>query len=479
MGIGLELVDFEVLLHNTLIEPIMINHYDINDTDSVETVNELLLTSYSDSALEVAPSCDCGDLKGEFLVNTTCTECGTICTTVVDRPIESAAWISTDVMEGIDCFVSPIVWTMLRNFLTIGGVSILDWLANPRYKPPTITPEIEKLENIGMTRGYNFFCDNFHSIMDTVLNKRIITSKPLKKRKIIEDLINENSGLIFTRYLPIPSKIAFIKEDTDTGSYTDPTMVLGLDAVHTFRSITQTNIDLQQVVKESRMVAGLNKITDYFNAFFTDSLAPKKGWFRKHVYGTRLHFSFRGVITSITEPHTYDEIHLPWSMAVGVLKTHIISKLLKLGFKPNAALRFVKEHTLKYDALMDQILEELIAESPYGGIPFLFGRNPTLTRGSVACLRITKIIKDIRIKSIRISVLILIAYNADFDGDALNGFILPDNKMYQRAKRLAPHNYVLDNNIPRKISKFLTLPTPVGLTMSNFINDPIYLERIT
>lgn len=478
MGIHLELVNFEALLCNSIIEPVIVNSFDVRDEDNIEKINRILLTTYTSDSLEVAPTCECGSIKGEYNLGIICDKCNTECITVVDQPLQSAAWVSSEVMEGIDTLISPIVWIMLKQYLTVGQVSILDWITNPKYRPPVDIPEIERLKVLGIQRGYNNFCRNFDSIIDAIVNGRVVTRKTVAVRKEIEKLVTENRELIFTKYLPIPSKVAFIKEDTSTGSYTDKTMVLGIDAVHTLCSITHSNIELSLPAREGRIVSGLNKLSDYYQTFFKDSLSPKKGWLRKHVYGARLHFSFRGVIASITEPHDYDEVHIPWSMALNVFKTHLSNKLLKLGYTPNETLRIIKENTLKYDPLIDSLLRELIDEAPEGGISILLGRNPTLTRGSVVALRVTDIITDVTVKSIRISVLILAAMNADFDGDALNGFIIPDNKMIARVKRLSPHLYTLDGNIPRTISGFLALPIPVTATMSNFINDTDYLARI-
>ena len=59
-------------------------------------------------------------------------------------------------------------------------------------------------------------------------------------------------------------------------------------------------------------------------------------------------------------------------------------------------------------------MKELIAESPYKGLPCCFNRNPTLLRGSIQQLYITKIKSDdINDNTISLSVMILSAYNAE------------------------------------------------------------------
>ena len=97
------------------------------------------------------------------------------------------------------------------------------------------------------------------------------------------------------------------------------------------------------------------------------------------------------------------------------MSAHLISKLLKRGFTPNEALRHIHKHTLKYDLLIDEIFQELISEAG-GSIPILLQRNPSLTRGSIQQLKVTKIKTDPNVNTISLSVLILAAFNADFDG---------------------------------------------------------------
>jgi hypothetical protein len=127
------------------------------------------------------------------------------------------------------------------------------------------------------------------------------------------------------------------------------------------------------------------------------------------------------------------------------------------------------KYTHQYCPLLDQLFQELIAESPYDGIPIILQRNPTLVRLSAQALRVTKIKTDPHINTISMSVLALKGPNADFDGDALNGMIILDHDMYSRMQRLAPHLGVLDLDRPRAISKNIVIPPPVLSTISNWM----------
>ena len=174
-----------------------------------------------------------------------------------------------------------------------------------------------------------------------------------------------------------------------------------------------------QTVREVRAVKAISQLASYYRTFQQEALRGKYGWFRKHVFGSRLHFTFRAVISSLSERHSYDELHLPWSLSVTAFKIHLTSKLIKRGFTPNQINEFLYEHVLKYHPLLDELFQELVSESPCGGIPVVFQRNPSLARTSAQTLRVTRVKTDVDINTISLSVLVLKGPNADFDGRAL------------------------------------------------------------
>ena len=69
------------------------------------------------------------------------------------------------------------------------------------------------------------------------------------------------------------------------------------------------------------------------------------------------------------------------------------------------------------------------------------------------------------------SVLCLVAPNADFDGDALNGMLILDYRMKKLLDRLAPHHGVLDLKKPRTLSKNIKIPAPVTTTISAWVHE--------
>lgn len=375
MAIHLRLVNHDELFNKATNNPIIVNNFDLHSQAHMERLNELIYTTYNEDSLEILPTCEGGHLKGEYNVGLLCPECNTYCLSVTERPLESALWIAAP--EGVEALINPEIWIILSKRFSDGGVNVLEWLTNPKLVVPLEkTPlSIKKLKHLKVPRGLNNFYRNFDEIMDLLINGKVIKNGKLEEREALLQFIKENRSAIFSRHLPIPSKLAFITEKTPMGTYADPTMGPAVEAIRTISSIENSITPMGEKMRESRTVRAISQLAEYYETFFSASLGPKAGWFRKHIYGTRAHFSFRAVISSISEPHYYEEAHLPWSMSVMFFKIHLISKLLRRGFTPNEAMRHLHEHTLQYDLLIDELFQELIAEAPGPGVPVLIQRN--------------------------------------------------------------------------------------------------------
>ena len=112
--------------------------------------------------------------------------------------------------------------------------------------------------------------------------------------------------------------------------------------------------------------------------------------------------------------HECDEIHLPWSSAVNLLRPHIRGRLMrKYGMSLGQAATRHRRALSCHDALIETIMNDLIAECPYKGLPCLFNRNPSIRTGSTQLLFITKIKQDVDDKTIEFSVLVATGPNAD------------------------------------------------------------------
>jgi hypothetical protein len=480
MGYYLQLKDYDKDFRQSIRPPIILNRFNTKTKDGKEELNRLLYISYQGDTLEAIPACECGRLTSEYNSELVCDVCHTSPRPVTERALESSLWMEPP--DGVTSFISPTVWLILSKALYDNGQRMLQWMCSPTYTVGN-NPKarMRKLMDLyaerGYQRGLNFFVQNFDAIFQMLLENRLLYNNKKNMTETLVEFIRMYRDRLFPTRLPLPSRLSFITEDTVTGRYADTSMTMALDAALTMSGVAHSPLPLSQKVKEARTVETINTLATFYETLVGKTLGRKVGYWRKHGFGSRLHQSARGVITSLSENHVYDEIHLPWSMAVLLFETHLTSKLTKRGFTPNEAVKFIYENTLKYNPLMDELLNELLnegfGEAPWGdgigGVPILLNRNPSLQRGSIQLLRITKIKTDPAINSISLSVLVLVGYNADFDGDALNLILVPDKRMYQQMKRLSPHLYTLDLRRPRAISGNLKMPSPVVTTIANWL----------
>ena len=471
MGVAVRLVNFNEQFNTTTVEPVIVNNFDLSSQEQIDYLSSLIYTHYEGDSLQILPSCQSGCTVGEHNVGIRCERCGTIVMSVTERPLESILWIKPP--KGVDTLINPQAWYMLNKQTTHNGVRLLEWLCNPTMQMPPNPPKAaRKLQSLAIERGLNFFFHNFDEIMAVMFEHGLVTGTREQKDDLMV-FIRDNREAIFAEALPIPSKMGFITEKTVNRTYADPTMMPAIDAVHTISGTENSPTPLSPKQVQARAVKAIDLLSTFHQNFIGESLGKKHGWFRKHVYGSRLHFTFRAVISSLSDNHHYDEIHLPWSVAVMVYQVHLTSLLMKMGgqWNPRTIMAFLREHTLQYHPLLDELFKQMINDSPYGGLPILLNRNPTLMRGSIQALRVTQVKTDPNINSISMSVLCLVAPNADFDGDALNGMLILDQKQFEHMQRLAPHHGVLDLTRPNKISRNIKLPPPVVSTMSAWVHE--------
>lgn len=467
--IHLALVDLKSVYQSLRHTPLFANDLDVSTQQGRDKLQRMLVKRYDGDALNILPTCQCGELTGGRNLLTMCSQCGTICLPPLEQPLQSLIWIRPP--EGIKTFINPTAWTFLSRAMTSSGFNLLEFLINPGYKPAGKTPlNLPMYIQHGYDRGINSFYENFDDIMATLFKLRLIKDVG-PTRSDYKDWIALYRDRIFTEYLPLPSNASFVIESNSNTDYLDKTIGLAIDAMWEIISIDTNKIPLTNYRKQVRVAEAMRKLALYYSEFEDKTLGKKKGIFRKHIFGGRVHFSARAVISSITDPHRYWEIHTPWGLSLQLLKLHIVNKLFKRGYSPNQIEKLFRDYASTYHPLLGEIIDELIDEAPDKRIPVILQRNPTLHRGSAQLLFITKVKKDPRIVTISMSVLVLSAPNADYDGDELNLMLCLDWKMFERLSRLQPKFYAFDSGAPNRISGHLKIPAPVLATIENWINE--------
>lgn len=472
-SLHLGIVDFDLMFSTLTRPPVIVNDVDVISEESKDQLNELILSQYESDTLSVMPTCDCGTTHGGDKLGRICLNCHTPVLPVTEHDIEPRLWIRAP--DSVRALINPAVWTILREAFKKKTFSVLDWLVDPGYKGENSgnyknTPYYAHIKALNPQRGLNAFVEQFHQIMDHLLDPVYFRQAAARrKRDDIRQFIDMYGDRFFCQALPIPSKIAFIVESGVTGRHADDTMIDAMNAIRTISSIKFGFEEATPRKAELRAMKAIQQLSNFYNQLVKTNLSGKPGWFRKHIYGTRQPFSFRAVISSRSDNHKYWELELPWTLSISLLKIHLTSKLYRRGFTPNQATGLLMEYATRFHPLINELFKELIAEAPHGGIPVIFQRNPTLARGSAQRYIVTKIKEDPGCNTVTLSVLTLKPLNADFDGDALNGMIMLDEKMYAASERLGSHTSVLDLEVPRTISNTLALPPPVISTLSRWM----------
>lgn len=416
MGISTEMIDFDEEFMQLDIEPIVVNDYNTSIPEEKEALDRHLFTHYQGTdVIEEAASCDCGATTKVYNIGVVCSVCNTKVHSTTDRPIESMLWIRAP--EGVKALFSPEAWMVLEPAMRVREFNILEFLTNTDYRydinrinSKETRRKINKLLSNNIPRGWNNFIEHFDEIMDFMFNASVIDSNKTNKRELWR-FVQENKHRFFPKHLPIPSKICFVVESTTSGVYIDKPLGLAMDAVLTIASIRSSPVPYRPAVVQNRVAKSIRELTKFYHEYTRGRLAGKPGMFRRHVFGSRLHFSGRAVISSISDPHEGDELHIPWGMATQLFKYHLANKLLKRGYSANGALEFIYTNVLKYNPILDALFQELIQEAPDGGPACVFQRNPTLQRGSTQQFRITKVKTDVNDNTVSMSVLTLRAPN--------------------------------------------------------------------
>ena len=131
---------------------------------------------------------------------------------------------------------------------------------------------------------------------------------------------------------------------------------------------------------------------NYYYEVIKTKFSKKKSYFRKNIFGSRLHFTFRNVIAPVNDVHIGDEIHIPWKTGLNTFMFHVINILVnRMSFTPINAYNFIMDHFYQYHPLLDQIFQLLILESYFKGLPVLQNRNPSLLTSNIILHFVTKV----------------------------------------------------------------------------------------
>lgn len=333
--------------------------------------------------------------------------------------------------DGVENFVVPRAWLILRKNLTYKGTNVLKWLVDPLYRPPKEpTGPWLAVAELKLNRSYNTFVKNFDLIMEKWFGYLRSLRNLDEKDYYFMEFVKMYRERLFVSALPIPNKMAFVRETNSTGDYGDTSvMTHAIDAVNTIASLRNVTGGLTPRKAENKTVKVIEDLAEFITRHDRENSSKKSGIYRKHFCGASMSFSARAIITSaqntesmIDVTHRYnidtgmkhDEIFIPWGMGLELFKVHITAKLIRRGYSPMDIGELYAKHTRYHSPLLEEVMKEVISEHPLGKFPALIQRNPSLKRGSTQQVFIAGVKIDPLDNSFSISNLIITAMNADY-----------------------------------------------------------------
>lgn len=501
MSIYQRLVNFNQLFARLDRPAIIINDVSTDTEEERDDLSKKIYTTYKEGVMNTVAKCDCGSIQGDFNIGRYCDSCNTVVESPIYQDLQPLLWIRSP--EGIKALINPHVWLLLKRAFSVNkSLSLPLWIADSSYKPESHAKEITILKEMGIQRGYNYFVENFWDIINKLASMKTFSSGTKAQRtQLVLRVLNEYKDCIFCNYLPLPNRLVLVLEEAHTAKYMDEAYSYVINAVQMIASIDikkkhkvqepkavavdsvlgmdypeelerpEVLVDSMSLArKECRVAKMLDGLTEFYNKYYNNNFAKKPGIFRKHLLSSRAHFSARCVITSNTDIHEYDELHIPWTTAIAIFRYHILNKLYKRGYGYHQSLKLINHYARIYEPTLDEILTELIEEAQFlnpdtkkmeTGIPCSFVRNPSLGRGSCIRLRITQVIKDPKVMAMRLSILAVKSLNADFDGDACGIMLFLDEYMTHQMQVHKGYYNVFDLSSPRQISDVMAIPKPV------------------
>jgi hypothetical protein len=475
----LVLKSFDELFHRLMSEKFLINEIDIFNTQNKEMLDNFIMKNYSEDNLTLLPQCQMGHLpghlKGSYYLGDVCPLCKTTVTSSIDDAISFLLWLKQP--QKVERFISPIVMAFLlrRYRITKPQVSLVEYIMLPNMKidkkqQRQNQDKLDKLDYLlsrnNIAKGYNSFVQNFFKIIE-ILEAEFVKHPRSKDPLEFLNFLLKNRNEIFSSYLPFPNKMIFTMESNELGRYFDKSLVSPINVIRRL-----TGIDIRTLpasMKQARVARSLIDMAYFYEDYLSTKIFSKPGLIRQHVTSERTHFTARAVIVSIAGPHAHDEVHINWSGACTLLRPYILNRLYKRGYSYKNAVNFLLYHNRIYSPILDEIFQEIIAASP-GGLKAFFNRNPSLHRGSIQTVRITKVKPDPLDPTFSMSDRIGPAFNSDHDGDEMNLYLLTTQKLYRTAKYLEPYNNILGLSGPDEFSNNIKFPKTIVSTLANWAN---------
>lgn len=400
-------------------DAVIANYVSFTEPNFSESITSLVYSDNKTEDVGFIAECPCGFLRGNYHIGSVCPTCRNVVRTDFVDSLRHKVWIGTP--DGISTFLHPVVYLVLSDWLKKASDNYLDIILNVNAPIP------EELQGVITGQGFNYFRENFDYIMDYFLNVHYKT-RTKKQANYIKWFLDEYKDIIWCTKLPVLSnELHPITKEGRSLKYGDSSSKDILSAIIDLATIQfsmKTTVN-NPTKLEAVTYTAYKSYIDYLTKIIKNKLADKTGLMRKHMFGTRLHGTFRSVIVPIIGEQQADEIHIPWNTAVNSYKLLLINLLMnRKNYSMVEALSKVTKALVIYDPEIDELFDVLLKEAAYtdpvtkriiklAGLPVLLQRNPSLVHQSIQLVFVTIIKKEIADNTIAMSSSIVRGPNAD------------------------------------------------------------------
>ena len=469
--------DFEKAYENSLDPMIIPCNTDLLKTkkQAAEFIQYLFTESGNINNILTA-TCGCGKSSGRYLAGSICPKCDGMVQDVISQELGFSAWI--ELPEFLPPLLNPLVYHTLNNWLPKG---VLNQLLEPDINLELLPAPLAGLGGSGPM----FFYNNFDMIIKYLVEKYkpVMKETPGRKGKPMNvnattvamlTYLKLNKKALFTKHFPVLDKNLHVltdkgssRRDADSASE----YILKVTTEVSTANLLHTLDPMDTITLDRTAMDITIAYASYANAILDTKLLQKKGLIRRHILGSRCHFSVRAVIAPISDLTPFDELQISWSIAIRQYKLQIMNHLInRHHYSLRGAMQRHQAAIENFDEVIYSIMNTLIAESPYKGLPCLLGRNPTLHVGGIQMLYITKVKPDLSDDCISVSQNIMAAPNADCDGDCLYMTQLLENEEVEYFKGFHPSVTLLTNET-LGISNTVSIGAQARVCLNSFLRE--------
>lgn len=453
-------------------DPVILNKYDLSNPEFVGSVSQRI---FSDgSGADFVAKCHCGATEGNNKTGMICPICETeVLTTHLldDNNLVCRNWLScpSELKHG---WIAPKIYLNLASWLSYdkGKRNYLDDILDV----DAIVPH--DLRDVITGQGFHYFYENFDRILDYFIHSHpVISKKP--DTAAMRFCLQLNRERIFCHYIPILNSainpiMGIEGAVTSNRRYSDITADYVIKA-----AISLSRLEFAPKKRNRRQhvervaYKAFKDLIAYVEEATRKYISTKKAIPRTHIFGSRFHLSFRAVVVPIIGQHNYYDLHVPWRMAVNTLRVPILGILCREYKIPmNEAVSRVRQALQVIDPLIKEIMDRMIEDSPFPGIPCVWDRPPSIRDGSVRLVYWTKIKPNLDDSCVGMTPLDVALPNADFDGDNLAGVIIPEVEMVNAFRSLSSASLIFNRNTG-EVSNEIGIHKTNAITWNSFLGN--------